>query len=652
MQNPNIQTEQTGAAAAPVSPILEEAPVRVLHGWSFRVLQIICVLVAVWTLYGTIYLVQSYTFRMVHLGLVLAGIFWLFPAGGKSKPHPSILDWLCIAVAVAALAYVHIDLDDFVNRAVIPTNWDLFFGGAIMVLTLEACRRTVGWPLVIVILAVLAYALFGNYLPPPWGHRGYSIVRLIGHLFITQDGIFGVPLDVSVTLITLFVIYGAILEQTGAGRFFLDFAFALTRGKTTVGVTRSVILSSFLLGGPSGSGTATTLTVGAVAYPMLKKAGYSPDRAGALFAAGGIGAVLSPPVMGAASFLIAEMLNVPYLTVIQMALMPTLLYYVAIFVMIEADSRRQQVAGVRIDYTPADTAWNLMKKYWFHLSSLFVVVILMVVGFSTVYAILWSIVAAAAFSYLRRDTRLTPTRAVTSLYHAGREVLSVAAICAAAGMLVGAVNLTGLGFKFSDIILGLAGGSLVITLILTAIILMVIGLAMPITASYVVAAVITVPAMTKLGVPDVAAHMFVFYYALLSEVSPPVALAPMAAAALTGGNPWRTTMITWLYTLPCFVVPFMFTLNPDGLALLLIGSWENIIWTNTTALLAVIAIGAGVGGWLWTTVRLWERAALVFAGLLLFYPAAMADLAGFAILVAVGALLKYRSMRVPDAAPS
>lgn len=625
---------------------------RVLHGWSFRVLQVICVLVAVWTLYGTIYLVQSYTFRMVHLGLVLAGIYWLFPAGGKSKPHPSILDWLCIAVAVAALAYVHIDLDDFVNRAVIPTNWDLFFGGAIMVLTLEACRRTVGWPLVIVILAVLAYALFGNYLPPPWGHRGYSIVRLIGHLFITQDGIFGVPLDVSVTLITLFVIYGAILEQTGAGRFFLDFAFALTRGKTTVGVTRSVILSSFLLGGPSGSGTATTLTVGAVAYPMLKKAGYSPDRAGALFAAGGIGAVLSPPVMGAASFLIAEMLNVPYLTVIQMALMPTLLYYVAIFVMIEADSRRQQVAGVRIDYTPADTAWNLMKKYWFHLSSLFVVVILMVVGFSTVYAILWSIVAAAAFSYLRADTRLTPTRAVTSLYHAGREVLSVAAICAAAGMLVGAVNLTGLGFKFSDIILGLAGNSLVITLILTAIILMVIGLAMPITASYVVAAVITVPAMTKLGVPDVAAHMFVFYYALLSEVSPPVALAPMAAAALTGGNPWRTTMITWLYTLPCFVVPFMFTLNPDGLALLLIGSWENIIWTNTTALLAVIAIGAGVGGWLWTTVRLWERAALVFAGLLLFYPAAMADLAGFSILAAVGALLKYRSMRVPDSAPS
>jgi TRAP-type uncharacterized transport system fused permease subunit len=214
------------------------------------------------------------------------------------------------------------------------------------------------------------------------------------------------------------------------------------------------------------------------------------------------------------------------------------------------------------------------------------------------------------------------------------------------------VNLTGLGFKFSDIILGLAGGSLVITLILTAIILMVIGLAMPITASYVVAAVITVPAMTKLGVPDVAAHMFVFYYALLSEVSPPVALAPMAAAALTGGNPWRTTMITWLYTLPCFVVPFMFTLSPDGLGLLLEGSWENIIWTNTTALLAVVAIGAGVGGWLWTAVRLWERAALVIAGLLLFYPAAMADLAGFAVLAAVGTVLKFRSMRTPDAAPS
>ena len=652
MQTSDPQSQQGGAATAAVEPILEEAPVRALHGWNFRAFQAICVLLALWTLYGTVYLVQSYTFRMVHLGLVLAGIFWLFPARARNKTHPTVLDWICIAIAVTGLAYVHLDLDDFVNRAVIPTNWDLFFGGAIMVLTLEACRRTVGWPLVIVILAVLAYALFGNLLPPPWGHRGYSIVRLIGHLFITQDGIFGVPLDVSVTLITLFVIYGAILEQTGAGRFFLDFAFALTRGKTTVGVTRSVILSSFLLGGPSGSGTATTLTVGAVAHPMLRKAGYSADRAGALFAAGGIGAVLSPPVMGAASFLIAEMLNVPYLTVIQMALMPTLLYYVGIFVMIEADSRRQQLAGVRIEYTPADTAWNLMKRYWFHLSSLFVVVILMVVGFSTVYAILWSIVAAAAFSYLRADTRLTPARLVTSLYHAGREVLSVAAICAAAGMLVGAVNLTGLGFKFSDIIISLAGGSLLGTLMLTAVILMIIGLAMPITASYVVAAVITVPAMTKLGVPDVAAHMFVFYYALLSEVSPPVALAPMAAAALTGGNPWRTTMITWLYTLPCFVVPFMFTINTDGLGLLLIGSWDNILWTNTTALLAVVALGSGIGGWLMTAVRPVERVALIVAGLLMFYPAAMADLVGIAIFVLVGAVLKYRSMRVADTAPS
>jgi TRAP-type uncharacterized transport system fused permease subunit len=213
-------------------------------------------------------------------------------------------------------------------------------------------------------------------------------------------------------------------------------------------------------------------------------------------------------------------------------------------------------------------------------------------------------------------------------------------------MLVGAVNLTGLGFKFSDIILGLAGGSLVMTLILTAIILMVIGLAMPITASYVVAAVITVPAMTKLGVPDVAAHMFVFYYALLSEVSPPVALAPMAAAALTGGNPWRTTMITWLYTLPCFIVPFMFTINADGLALLLMGSWENILWTNATALLAVVALGSGVGGWLFTAVRPLERACLIVAGMLLFYPSVTTDLVGIAIFIVTGAALRYRSVQL------
>ena len=631
-------------------PVPGETPIRALRGWHYRAFQAICVLIALWTLYGTVYLVQSYTFRMVHLGLVLTGVFWLFPARHRMKLRPTIVDWTFIAVAIVAFTYVNFDLEDFVNRAVIPTQWDIFFGGAVMLLILEACRRTIGWPLVLVIVAALAYALFGDLLPAPWGHRGYSLVRLIGHEFITQDGIFGVPLDVSVSLITLFVVYGAILEQTGAGKFFLDFSFALTKGKTTVGVTRSVILASFLLGGPSGSGTATTLTVGSIAYPMLQKAGYSADRAGALFAAGGIGAVLSPPVMGAASFLIAEMLNVPYLTVIKMALMPTLLYYLAIFVMIEADSRRQQIAGVHIEYTPPDTAWNLMKRYWFHLSSLFVVVILMVVGFSAAYAMLWTILAAAVFSYLRRDTRLTLDRLIASLYQTGREVLPVAATLAAAGMLVGAVNLTGLGFKFSDIIISLAGGNLFLTLLLTAAILMVIGLAMPITASYVVAAVITVPAMTKLGVPDVAAHMFVFYYALLSEVSPPVALAPMAAAALTGGNPWRTTMITWLYTLPCFVVPFMFTMNPDGVGLLLEGPWPNILWTNLTALVAVVAIGAGVGGWLFTRVRLVERIALVLAGILLFYPSWIADLVGFAVFAALAAMLWYRALRAPDAA--
>ena len=339
-------------------------------------------------------------------------------------------------------------------------------------------------------------------------------------------------------------------------------------------------LASFLLGGPSGSGVATTITLGSVAYPLLAKAGYDKDSAGGLLSAGGIGAIISPPVLGAAAFLIAEFLKISYLEVIAMAAIPTLLYYWSIFTMVELDANK---FGAR----PITVARKRLEP-----NSEVRLPLCVPRRHRRVHAVglhrhpvrgLRDSPLAIALSFIRRETALTPARLWRALQDGSTGVLSVASTCATAGIIVGVVTLTGLGLKFSMIILDLAGGNLFLTVVYTAIAVWILGLAMPVTASYIIAAVITAPAMIKLGIPAYAAHMFIFYYAVLSEVSPPTALSPFAAAAITGGNPYKTTMMAWKYTLPTFLVPFMFTLHPDGLGLLLKGSWGNIAWTTVTA---------------------------------------------------------------------
>jgi TRAP transporter 4TM/12TM fusion protein len=464
-------------------------------------------------------------------------------------------------------------------------------------------------------------------------------------MYMTQEGIYGIPIGVSSTLIILFTVYGAILDNSGAGKFFVDFAFS-AMGKKPAGAGRTVTLTSFLLGGPSGSGVATTVTVGSIAYPILKKAGYDRDTAGAIFSAGGIGAVISPPVMGAASFLIAEFLRISYLEVILMSLIPTLLYYIGILLMIELDVHK---LGIKAIEMPAGNLAKLSREYWFHFTSLFAIVFFMLLDFSVEYSITLSIIVGVLFSWLKKDTRLTPAKLLKALEEGGRQVLSVAATCAAAGIIIGVFSLTGLGLKFSGIILDLAGENLILTLLYTAFILLILGLALPVTASYIIAAVLTVPAMTKLGVPDYAAHMFVFYYAVLSEVSPPVALSPVAAAALTGGNPWRTMMITWKYTLPTFLVPFMFTVTPDGIGLLLKGNFGNVILSTVTAIIAIVALVQGVGGYAFgRRANLPSRGMLIVGGLLLLAANWVTDIVGSFLFVTALIICKlWRKEDIP-----
>jgi TRAP transporter 4TM/12TM fusion protein len=393
-----------------------------------------------------------------------------------------------------------------------------------------------------------------------------------------------------------------------------------------------VTFASFLLGTVSGSGVATTVTLGAIAYPMLKKAGHDRESSGAILAAGGIGAVISPPVLGAAAFLMSEILRVPYLEILEMAMMPTILYYLGILLMIEVDARRLGASAIQLD---APGFWELTRRYWYQYSSLFAIVLFLIIGFSTASAVFWSIILAIAVSYLRRETALSLPKIIEALGNGTKQVLSVAATTAVAGIAVGILLQTGLGLKISSLILQLGFGNLVLTLIVAGLVLWVLGLSLPITATYLVAVPTVIPALVQLGVPPPAAHMFVFYYAVLSEVSPPVALSPFAAAAITGGNPYKTMILTWKYALPCFLVPFMFT-QPDGLAIL----WRDTSFVDAaiaslSAAAGIVALVAGVGGYLLRPTHPLERAALAAAGLLLLSPGGLQDVAGLALFAAV-----------------
>jgi TRAP transporter 4TM/12TM fusion protein len=617
---------------------------------------LVAIAMSLFHLYASYEIVRTEVMRATHVAFVLFLTFLIFPVTRRFRHRVMPWDWLLALLGVAVCAYLIWQGDDFFDRSITPNDWDVFFGVALIVLVLEAMRRSTGWIMPVITFCFLLYAFFGPYLPAPWTHKGYEIPRLVGHMYMTLEGIFGVAVDVSSSLIILFTIYGAFLQYSGAGKFYIDFSFAAMGGKPT-GAGRTVVLASFLLGGPSGSGVATTVTLGSVAYPMLAKVGYSKDAAGGLLSAGGLGAIISPPVLGAAAFLIAEFLKISYLDVILMAAIPTCLYYLALFAMVEIDVRKFGMKDVTFERV--ESAWSLTKKYWFHFLSLISIVVFMLWGFSPVLSVFWATIVSAVTSLLRRDTSLIPYEVFTGrapiiqgLWNSGLVkalsggslgVLNVAETCAGAGSIVGVVTLTGLGLKFSSIVLQYAGGSLLLTAIYTSLIVWIVGLAVPVTASYIICAVIAAPALIQLGVPDFAAHMFIFYYAVLSEVSPPTALSPFAAAAITGGDPYKTTLQCWKYTVPAFLVPFMFVLDPSGTGLLLTGSfktlgnadWGSIALVTITAAVGILALAAGFQGWAWRKTTVWERIMLIIAGVALVYPGPIADGVGFLMVVVV-----------------
>jgi len=662
----------------------EEGAANRLAGWVGVAVTGIAVAMTLFHLYAAYDIVPTQELRYIHVAFVLLLSFLLFPLAARFRNHVQWFDVIPALAGIAIIIYALAGGDDFLDRAAVPDRWDVILGSIFIVLVLEAARRTTGPIMPVVAILFIAYAMFGPYLPPPWTHRGFDIARLVGHLFITLEGIFGVAVDVSATLIIMFTIYGAILQHSGAGKFFIDFSLAVMGGKPS-SAGRAVVASSFLLGGPSGSGVATTVMIGTVAWPMLKKAGFQQDAAGGLLAAGGLGAIISPPVLGAAAFLIAEFLKISYLDVIWMATIPTCLYYLSLLFMVELDAMR---FGAReVLFKQELTIWQMTRRYGFHFVSLVAVVVFMVIGYSPMLSVFYSTMLAFTMSALAPETALGPRQlllgllgflivaavigvipgigtsapgvmvqnyfpmvilivigvlAVLGLTQAGQRaipstkklstaladgsigVLSAATTCAAAGIIVGVVTLTGLGLKFSAIVIDFAGGSLLMTAIYTSLVVWIIGLAVPVTASYIICAVIAAPALIKLGVPDYAAHMFIFYYAVLSEVSPPTALSPFAAAAITGGDPYRTTMQAWKYTLPAFLVPFVFVLDPLGIGLLLKipkdGSVYDIIWITAVTGAGLGALSVAAQDWAIRRTTPVERGLFLLTGLLLVFP--------------------------------
>ncbi|AEC21163.1 hypothetical protein PT7_2623 [Pusillimonas sp. T7-7] len=636
----------------------EEGAANRLSGWLGIFLSTVAVGMSLFHLYAAYSIVPTQTLRPIHVGFVLFLSFLIFPVSKHFRHRIMWWDWIAALMSIAIVVYLIVGGDDFTDRNTSPNSWDIFFGVALILMVLEAMRRTIGWILPAISICFLLYAFLGPYLPHPWTHKGYEIGRLVGFMYMTLEGIYGVAVDVSSSLIILFTIFGAFLQFSGAGKFYIDFSFSAMGGKPA-GAGRTVVLASFLLGGPSGSGVATTVTLGSVAWPMLAKVGYERNAAGGLLAAGGLGAIISPPVMGAAAFIIAEFLKISYLDVLLMAVIPTCLFYLALFLMVEIDVRKYGMSNTIIK--KVDTVWNLTRHYWFHFLSLISIVAFMMMGFSPVMSVFWATIVSFLTSFLRADSAMISydlfrgkgkasehffqSRLIQALRAGSVGMLNVGATCAGAGIIVGVVTMTGLGLKFSGIVIDYAGGSLLLTAIYTALVVWIIGLAVPVTASYIICAVITAPALIKLGVPDFAAHMFIFYYAVLSEVSPPTALSPFAASAITGGDPYKTTLQCWKYTIPAFLVPFVFVLDPSGQSLLLMGTtealaeanWLHIAQITFTAATGIFALAVGFQGWLIVRSSILERVLLIIAGFMLVYPGPISNSVGYAmVLIALG----------------
>lgn len=581
--------------------------------------------------------------RGIHITLAVALVFITYPsASGKWRKT----DYLLVGVTLSVGIYLLVACSPakMTAKAVVgPSTTDLFVGAVLIALVLEGTRRACGLPLVIVSILALLYGYGGAWLPSILGHKGYGVDQLIEQSVFTHEGIFGVPLSVSATFVSLFILFGSFLEASGAGYFFTQAALALT-GRSRSGPAQAAVVSSAMMGTISGSAVANVVTTGTFTIPLMKRMGYAPEFAGAVEAVASTGGQIMPPVMGAAAFIIAEILNIKYSQVAIAAAIPAVLYFVSLGFMVHFEALR---LGLRVmDRSELPDLKVVLKKGYFYLLPLVVLVyLLIIISYTPTKAALYSLVAVVLASFLGREARMTPDRILRALINGSKSVLPVATACAAAGIVIGVVTITGLGLRMSNLIVTLSGGSLFIALILTMITCMLLGMAVPTSAAYIITASLGAPALIRLGVSPLAAHLFVFYFACISAITPPVALAAYAGAGVAGSDPMRTGFIATKLGVAAYIVPFMFVYGPP---LILVGPPWEVLLAGVTSTVGVFLLASGFEGWLHGPASWIERVLLIAGSLLLIKPGIGTDLLA---LLPVGIAYslhfsKYRRARV------
>jgi TRAP transporter 4TM/12TM fusion protein len=604
---------------------------RNLKGMALRIFRIIAVFMSLYHLYSSgIKMLPQIQHKAIHLSLALALTYFAYPAISKQKGKIPWYDIVCIVLSLFIGAYITFDYMNIIYRLGDPNFLDIILGGIIILLVLEATRRTMGWPLVIVAVAFLAYAALGQYIPGQLGHKGYSIKRIIEHMFLTSEGIYGVAIYVTSTFVFVFILLGSFLAETGGAQSFIDMAFSLT-GRYRGGPAKAAVVGSGLMGTISGSSFANVAGTGTFTIPLMKSVGYKPEFAGGVEAASSSGGQIMPPIMGAAAFIMAEMTGIPYGQLIIYAAIPAVLYYLSVFLMVDLEAAKLGLSGISKDELPK--FFEVLKKGGFLLLAPLSIFYMLLKGYSPIKASFTAVMIVIISSMFRKETRLNLPKFISALEKGAKASLSVIAACAVAGLIVGTVTLTGLGLKFADLIVVLANGKLYPALVLTMIAAIIMGMGMPTTALYIILGSMVAPALIQMDVPVVAAHLFIFYFGCFAAVTPPVALSSYLAAAIAKADSVRTALYGLKLSLAAFILPFIFAVSPE--LLLLDTSPIKTVRVVGSALIGVFALASALENYLFGKTNLIQRALLFMAALVLIKPGVLTDLIGLGIVVVI-----------------
>lgn len=581
-------------------------------------------------------------FRNIHWMLIATLLFAIYPAY-KREPQPGSLryylflgwDILCIVASIILGLYLWLNWSAIASRAGAPTSTDIYLGMLLVLMVIEAGRRTVGWPIIIVSLSFIAYAYFGQSMPGLLIHRGYTIRRIFPYLYLTDAGIFGIPLGVASRFILLFIVFGAFLERCGAGIFFRDLSMALT-GKYVGGPAKSAVLFSAFIGSISGSSTANVATTGTFTIPLMKKLGYKPAFAAGVEANASTGGQILPPVMGAAAFVMAEWLRVPYVTIMIAAAFPAFCFFSTSYFMIHYRAKREGLVGLPDEDLPG--LKETLKQGGHNFLPLILLVIFLLLGYSPTRAVFYAIIITIPLSWIRKETRMYPMDIFQALANGAKNSVEIIAACALAGIIIGMVTMTGLGLKFSTLIEQISGGNLFIALLLTLLASILLGMGIPTTAKYIILATLVAPALVNMGAPLLAAHLFILYFGADADVTPPVGLAAYAAAGLAGAHPLAAGWEAFKIGITAYIIPIAFIYGP---ALILKGSFLEIVLAMITATIGAAVLGAAVQAYFVRHMPLPHRAVGIIGAILLIQVGFLYDVIGL-LLVAFIFFLESR----------